>query len=611
MHEKNGRRHTIKNTIRRSLRRETATSEAADNETSEQHERRHLNPHHLFRHGAEAERGLIELLQPGCREIPDEKQESRGSAWHMLRRIYPVMRLPWGRSDDDAASDGAIPHTHRRRDSDHVYRDGVLLAQQLGTSALNRSEVRRILAQARGDADAARRQVQLLLRTRDGIVYNVDSRVRQRGAENADSTCYIDSVLAALFASHTACDGLLYMRDLGSDAANGLQAMCRLLANYLRAGELISAELMRELRAQLVRCGWEGAQGQHDAGELYMFLAETLRMPYLPLEVRMEHGADTDTDDSRIVTQRVIELALPDGAASVPLHTLLAQHFFDNRIEHVERELRGGIEPVKVRTNAWAMLAMHPFYTPQSEIGDSGAEYPSAAPLVVPLLLKRYRADAAGVHRIARRVNVPTELDVTDIISSGQPLGDSKGAHGSDSGEPTYAVQRPLDTASQAELPPYSAPTRYRLVLRAAVCHKGASANSGHYVAYATREARQWPGNQAAGMRRHSWPAKGVPACTDVESLHTNDMETSTEFHQYDMDTATEFQRFDDMDVAHGRVQRFTGSACAQSLDEIAADGYLLFYTLQSMSPGTSADCPCVCAPSRRRASDNDKGRAL
>ncbi|KAJ2132268.1 hypothetical protein GGF48_001041, partial [Coemansia sp. RSA 921] len=177
------------------------------------------------------------------------------------------MRLPWGRSDDDAASDSAIPHTHRRRDSDHVYRDGVLLAQQLGTSALNRSEVRRILAQARGDADAARRQVQLLLRTRDGIVYNVDSRVRQRGAENADSTCYIDSVLAALFASHTACDGLLYMRDLGSDAANGLQAMCRLLANYLRAGELISAELMRELRAQLVRCGWEGAQGQHDAGE--------------------------------------------------------------------------------------------------------------------------------------------------------------------------------------------------------------------------------------------------------------------------------------------------------------------------------------------------------
>ncbi|KAJ1853688.1 hypothetical protein GGH12_004727 [Coemansia sp. RSA 1822] len=611
MHEKNGRRHTIKNTIRRSLRRETATSEA-DDETSERHERQHLNPHNLFRHGTETERGLVELLQPGCRETPGEKQESRGSAWHMLRRIYPVMRLPWGRSDDDTASDGAMPHTHRRRDADHVYRDGVLLAQQLGTSALNRSEIQRILAQARGDADAARRQVQLLLRTRDGIVYDVDNRVRQRGAENADSTCYIDSVLAALFASHTACDGLLYMRDLGSDAANGLQAMCRLLANYLRAGELISAELMRELRTQLVRCGWEGAQGQHDAGELYMFLAETLRMPYLPLEVRMEHGADTDTDDSRIVTQRVIELALPDGAAPVPLHALLAQHFFDNRIEHVERELRGGVEPVKVRTNAWAMLAMHPFYTPQSEIGDSAAEYPLAAPLVVPLLLKRYRADAAGVHRIARRVNVPTELDVTDIISSGQPLSDNKGAaHGLFSVEPTDAVQRPLDTANRAELPPYSAPTRYRLVLRAAVCHKGASANSGHYVAYATRGAQLWPRNQAAGMRRHSWPAESVPACVDVESLQMDDVETS-EFQRFDdMDSATEFQRFDDMDVAHGRVQCFTGRACAQSLDEIATDGYLLFYTLQSMGPGTSADCPCVCAPSRRRASDNDKGQAL
>ncbi|KAJ2823942.1 hypothetical protein IWW50_003565, partial [Coemansia erecta] len=634
--------------------------------------------HHLFRRGGETERSLIELLQPVSSTThadqdkqadkdrhPDEYSHGqRTSAWHRLRRMYPAsVRLRWARGDDDTASDSAVQHTPRHRDLERVYRDGVQLAQTLGTSALNRAEIRRILRQAQGDADAARRRVQLLLSARDGIVSDIDAGVRLRGAENAGSTCYIDSVFAALFAAHTACDGLLYMRDLGSDDANALQALCRLLANYLRAGELIGVELMTLLRAQLVRCGWPGAKGQQDAGELYMFLAETLHMPYLPLEVYMEHGADADADDSRMVTQRVIELALPDNAAPedpessvpdnlapedsesllpnnsvtgdpesphpddsapedpalappdsnapVPLHALLARHFFDNRVEHVERELRGNDEPVKVRTGAWAMLAMHPFYTPQSEIGSDAAdaEFLGAEPLVVPLLLKRYRGDSTGVRRIACRVDVPVELDVTDIISTSRRAksdndkeGDQKGRN-RDRGDSVWRA-RESSSHGLAEPPPYTPSMRYRLVLRAAVCHKGGSASSGHYVTYATRDARHRPGNQAAAVPHLS--AVETQSLDDVALQRLGDValhDSSDVARHSPGDVAaeqpeTEFLRFDDMDTVHGRVQRFAGEGGVSScLREIAADGYMLFYTLQPGEPST-ADCPRLCVQS-------------
>ncbi|KAI9466410.1 hypothetical protein BX667DRAFT_459845, partial [Coemansia mojavensis] len=138
------------------------------------------------------------------------------------------------------------------------------------------------------------------------IVLPVEPTVRVGGAENAGDTCYLDSIIAALFATHTSSDGLLFMRDLGSRDANGVQALCRLLANFLRAGELVSADMIEQLRAQLVKCGWSGAHGQQDAGELFLFLMQTLQMPFLPLEMRMVHGADADAGDSRVVTQRAL-----------------------------------------------------------------------------------------------------------------------------------------------------------------------------------------------------------------------------------------------------------------------------------------------------------------
>ncbi|KAJ1739986.1 hypothetical protein LPJ68_004179 [Coemansia sp. RSA 1086] len=549
------RRQTIKRTIRRSLKTESAGSDDEDIK-----EQQRVKPHHLFRHGAEKERSLIELLQPTCalqqmgRE--EEKHVERRLGWHMLKRLgtmYPRQKakrgLLWRRDEYPASDDARIVQKGHKHDCERVYRDAVLMAQQQGTQALNRKEIRRVLEQAQGDTETALRRVDLLLKTRDGIVLPVEPTVRVGGAENAGDTCYLDSIIAALFATHTSSDGLLFMRDLGSRDANGVQALCRLLANFLRAGELVSADMIEQLRAQLVKCGWSGAHGQQDAGELFLFLMQTLQMPFLPLEMRMVHGADADAGDSRVVTQRAIELALPseDNKHEVGLQQLLAKHFFDNRIEQLERELHIDVDaPVRVRTGAWAVLAMHPFYTPQSETGSdrASAEYPDNAPLVVPLLLKRYQAGPDAVRRTGRHVAVPLQMDATDIIST-HVVSDSKDRAA------TTPVQRALPS-DQAPPPPYSAALRYRLELQAAVCHKGSSTSSGHYVALVRTSGL---GTVAGGQmrRRHSWPRLDVhaPVC----------------------DGTGEFVRLDDLDVAHGRARRV---GRAQALAEIGADGYVL-----------------------------------
>ncbi|KAJ2812247.1 hypothetical protein H4S07_001530 [Coemansia furcata] len=471
-----------------------------------------------YRPSSHHARKMLEKLSTAYHRPAKEPSHHHHHHHHHLSHLFHTNEYP--QSDDPSTGQSAL---ERKKKIETAYGQGLELARQLGTFPLNRMEISEYLSRTRWDADAATRRIQILYLTRVGVLYDVDPRIQMCGAVNSGgTTCYIDSLLMALFGTQHSCDGLLYMRgDLGSEAANQLQAVCRLVVNYLRAGELIDANLVEELRTALHNCGWlcddnghppANRYTQQDASELYMFLMEKLQMPYLPLEVRMVHGADDDAADSRMVTQRVLELALIDDDSDslehpAVLQSLLERYFFDNRVEQLERNLKAddklnGID--KVRTNAWSILSVYPFYTPQSELGDSTASYPVDAPIVVPLLIKRYRVDSQGVvHRIKRRVIAPVVLDMTGIISQGTDrvvvadLKDRKGeptsAHEyggvySKDPKPVRRVRSRSDSKQSEPLPPpYSGSERYRLVLRSAICHKGQDVTSGHYISFSTR----------------------------------------------------------------------------------------------------------------------------
>ncbi|KAJ2546316.1 hypothetical protein EV175_005645, partial [Coemansia sp. RSA 1933] len=564
---KQSRRRAVTSTIRRSLRGEwqalsTSSSPRAslslDREEEQSQDKgphqRGGGWHRLHTAAAKHEtsvRSLAELLVAGhpadSGDKGAERKEARsGRSWglgwsdkprrfnarHMFRKIgrqqsirethhglaYAAEEYP--QSDDPAGGQGA---RERKRKLDAVYKQMVWMARDLGSEPIGRMEAAGFLSLAHGDVDAALRHLHIVLCTRDGILYDVDPRIALCGAVNSGGTsCYIDSLMMALFGAQSSYDALLYLRDLRSDPANKLLAVSRLFVNFLRAGELIDVWLVEEMRAVLVACGWldGAARGtaktmQQDTSELYMFLMDALHMPFLPLEMRMVHGADNDAADCKMVTQRMIELSFPETSSTssdterpLLLQALLESYFFDNRVEHLERSLKEGGPggqgseslATKVRTNAWSFLSIYPFYTPQSELGSNGpdgaAEYPDDAPFILPLLIKRYAVDEQGdVQRVDRRVIIPMVLDVTDIVNSGDEnryADDNKPGNASLRSDPSVVQdsgqsQQEEDVPQPPPPPPYPSRVQYRLVLRSAVCHKGDDVRSGHYVSFSTR----------------------------------------------------------------------------------------------------------------------------
>ncbi|KAJ2385907.1 hypothetical protein GGI23_006615, partial [Coemansia sp. RSA 2559] len=441
--------------------------------------------------------------------------ENDGVVRHGLARAAEASEYP----QSDALTTGQSGR-ERKRKIDTVYKQTMRMARELGTDPIGRMEAGGFLSLAQWDVDTALRHIHIVLCTRDGILYEINPQIQTSGAVNAGGTsCYIDSLFMALFGAQTSYDALLYMRDLRSEPANKLLAISRLFVNFMRAGELIDVWLVEEMRGALFACGWLGGEpstkaiGQQDASELYMFLMDALQMPYLPLEMRMVHGADHDAADCKMVAQRMAELAFPEDSTMADdppllLQALLESYFFDNRVEQLERSLKSsaadsGGEPTatKVRTNAWSFLSIYPFYTPQSELDGPGyagaAEYPDDAPFILPFLLKRYAVNERGVvRRINRRVIIPMVLDVTNIVSMGDAdkYADNDKARDAAQAEPSPIV-RAKASSGQAEPsllllpppPPYPNRVQYRLVLRSAVCHKGADVRAGHYISFSTQ----------------------------------------------------------------------------------------------------------------------------
>ncbi|KAJ1668502.1 hypothetical protein EV178_000535 [Coemansia sp. RSA 1646] len=463
------------------------------------------------------------------RKISGGSEDDR--ATHHHRHHHSLMRAAkaaeYPQSDDPTTGYSA---RERKRKIDAVYKKMVRMARELGTEEITRMEAAGFLPLSRWDVDAALRQLHIVLCTRDGILYEINPQIQMCGAVNSGGTsCYIDSLFMALFGAQASYDALLYLRDLRSEPANKLLAISRLYVNFMRVGELIDVWLVEEMRSALFACGWLGgaspiattrlAQQQQDTSELYLFLMDALHMPYLPLEMRMVHGADHDAADCKMVTQRMVELSFPESSSSsssaeggdedqpLLLQALLESYFFDNRVEQLERSLRSSpAEPgagkptsTKVRTNAWSFLSIYPFYTPQSEFDSYGPDsagssgYPDDAPFILPLLIKRYAVDERGaVRRVNRRVIIPMVLDVTNIISTGDEsrhADDGKPGGASESNAPPVFRAQGADAAGagQAVPPPYPSRVQYRLVLRSAVCHKGADVRAGHYISFNTR----------------------------------------------------------------------------------------------------------------------------
>ena len=85
------------------------------------------------------------------------------------------------------------------------------------------------------------------------------------------------------------------------------------------------------IQETLAECGWKDARllEQQDTSEAFAFITETLQLPLLPLQVDLFHQGESDTDDHKVVYERLLNLAVPpdpDGKG-IKLEDCLEEYF--------------------------------------------------------------------------------------------------------------------------------------------------------------------------------------------------------------------------------------------------------------------------------------------
>ncbi|CAG8571329.1 2427_t:CDS:2, partial [Acaulospora colombiana] len=311
----------------------------------------------------------------------------------------------------------------------------------------------------------------------EGLISDIQKTVVMLGAENDRLTsCYIDSLLFAMFARTKSFDGMLFVQPEGPNA-RGLQTHLRLFVNRLRTGEYISAYMIKQLRERLSSCGWIGKNDygnptQEDVSELFLFLSCLYELPYLPLGMHLFHGGDEDPNDERVVTERLIQIAIPGDPLDekpVSLEEALVNHFHDNIVSGLKRSLTDDVRHSEVPVSAWQVLKLLPFYSANNEQGEkinaANFHFPEKN-LVLPLILKRYGYnERMKPFRIKKSVYIPPFVDFSSFVN--REAADDPPCH--------CGIE-----------------IRYRLKLRSVVCHYGETLTSGHYKGYTLDDEEGW-----------------------------------------------------------------------------------------------------------------------
>ncbi|KAL2269723.1 hypothetical protein VTJ83DRAFT_1907 [Remersonia thermophila] len=210
--------------------------------------------------------------------------------------------------------------------------------EELNYHAISRELIRVALRShfAAGDTDKAVELLQLQQQAFSGIIQPYDPNVKMLGAENRGNvTCYLDSLLFAMFAHMTAFESML-KNDLETEPQRKLAALLRLWVNMLRSGKLIHADMTELIQQALAECGWKEAAylEQQDTSEAFAFIADVLQLPLLALQMDLFHQGKGDVDDHKVVHERCLNLPVPpdtDGKG-IKLEDCM-EAYFNNRVD--------------------------------------------------------------------------------------------------------------------------------------------------------------------------------------------------------------------------------------------------------------------------------------
>lgn len=238
-----------------------------------------------------------------------------------------------------------------------------------------------------GDVTKAMDLIMLFEDSVGGVLRPFNPHIKHFGAENRQKvSCWVDSLLFAMYFVSNVFEALLYKEYQQDDPLKRLVITLRLWVNMLRSGRLITTDITRHLQEALASAGWpEAAQiKQQDTSEAFGFITDKLDLPLLTLKTDIFHAGSDDDDDHRFITERLLDVAVPEDAPQdgvVSLESCL-EEYFNNKVE-IKRDLK---RRTTMRSGASNMEKYADVHVEQIEITDqdSRSNTPQPKPAVPP-----------------------------------------------------------------------------------------------------------------------------------------------------------------------------------------------------------------------------------
>ncbi|KAL9000006.1 MAG: hypothetical protein Q9169_001251 [Polycauliona sp. 2 TL-2023] len=447
-----------------------------------------------------------------------------------------------------------------------------LILQRLSNAGITRykeSDISQTLHESSidGDPEKAFSLMEMYRDSEEGIVKAYDPNIKLLGAVNREgTTCYLDSLLFAMFARSGCFEAMLYAK-FDDENIQRLATLLRLWINALRGGRLITTDITKHIQLQLADCGWEDAAQLHqqDASEAFNFITEVLNLPLLTLKMDIfHHGKEDAGDDHRFVNERCLEVAIPEANGQALTLEACLEEYFNNSIEvkRFMQQRRGTMGSVRSQASFDSTSKGSAAHietveydnslpsTPISPLPASTTRRPTFARARAPSIIQEsyvsekneaidapeYENAPKGRRRggcspfsfretDARQAATPnicirkTALTVATGIClkrySFQPNGQAK-RNGTYIDIPQeIGLPHFIQDDNMAEDGPLFG--NFKLTLRSAICHQGTRVDSGHYIALVRTYDPQNPGEDR--WIRHDDMAKERVAEVDINQF--------------------------------------------------------------------------------------------
>ncbi|KAM3073402.1 hypothetical protein ACMFMF_006609 [Clarireedia jacksonii] len=244
---------------------------------------------------------------------------------------------------------------------------------------------------AAGDVSKALELVIIFRESVEGVVRPYDPKIEMLGAvNNGGVTCYLDSLLFAMFARLPSFEPLLHSV-WEDEPRRRLSTLIRLWVNMLRSGMLIPTDITEHLQKAIeTACDWEEVTNgkQQDTTEAFNKIADALGLPLLTLKMNIMHpGIEVPKDDHKYVYERLLDVAIPDdldiptladgSRRPIRLEDCLEAHF-NNRVE-VHRRLKRSATTSSTRSNQSSIEKSTAQHVEVAGVPDSAPQTPTAA----------------------------------------------------------------------------------------------------------------------------------------------------------------------------------------------------------------------------------------